>query len=210
MLDELLREIEAGSRLPTDPWFRVIDPGSPGTHLVWGFTGVNIVVTDLDPEWVGGLLPTRPDLSAPLLPAFLGALEGKLDRRVNNVDMLLIADPLDGDPGIPMTRIDDLDHPRVRRAQRYRSDIVVYQAAGGVVIVGRGVGGRWEVAVEVPEHRRDVGLGRALARAARHLIPEGRAVWAQIAPANAASVRAFLAAGYVPVGAEALLVERVR
>jgi RimJ/RimL family protein N-acetyltransferase len=30
-------------------------------------------------------------------------------------------------------------------------------------------------------------------------------VWAQIAPANAASVRAFLAAGFRPVGAEALL-----
>ncbi len=41
--------------------------------------------------------------------------------------------------------------------------------------------------------------------AARHLIPAGEAVWAQVAPANAASVRAFLAAGYQPVGAEAHL-----
>jgi hypothetical protein len=32
------------------------------------------------------------------------------------------------------------------------------------------------------------------------------AVWAQVTPGNAASVRAFLAAGYRPVGAEALLV----
>jgi hypothetical protein len=31
-------------------------------------------------------------------------------------------------------------------------------------------------------------------------------VWAQVSPGNAASVRAFLAAGYRPVGAEALLV----
>ncbi|NUR85978.1 MAG: GNAT family N-acetyltransferase, partial [Nonomuraea sp.] len=31
-------------------------------------------------------------------------------------------------------------------------------------------------------------------------------LWAQVAPGNAASVRAFLAAGYVPIGAEALLV----
>ncbi len=30
-------------------------------------------------------------------------------------------------------------------------------------------------------------------------------VWAQIAPGNAASVRAFLAAGFAPVGGEALL-----
>jgi hypothetical protein len=36
-------------------------------------------------------------------------------------------------------------------------------------------------------------------------MPVDAPLWAQIAPGNAASVRAFLAAGYVPVGAEALL-----
>jgi hypothetical protein len=49
------------------------------------------------------------------------------------------------------------------------------------------------------------GLGRALAAAARHLVPGGSPLWAQIAPANAASVRAFLAAGFKSVGAEAHL-----
>lgn len=42
--------------------------------------------------------------------------------------------------------------------------------------------------------------------AARHLIPHGAVLWAQVAPGNAASVRAILAAGFVPVGTEALLV----
>jgi hypothetical protein len=36
-------------------------------------------------------------------------------------------------------------------------------------------------------------------------VPGGSPLWAQIAPANAASVGAFLAAGYKPVGAEAHL-----
>lgn len=36
-------------------------------------------------------------------------------------------------------------------------------------------------------------------------VPGGAPLWAQVAPANAASMRAFLAAGFVPVGAEALL-----
>jgi hypothetical protein len=83
----------------------------------------------------------------------------------------------------------------------------VWTTKGGVLMIGRG-------------------LGRALARAARHLVPpcppsalppaprtfapdktlERRPIWAQVAPGNAASVRAFLAAGYRPVGAEALLV----
>jgi hypothetical protein len=47
-----------------------------------------------------------------------------------------------------------------------------------------------------------------LAAAARHLVPDGRPIWGQVAPGNAASLRAFLAAGYVPVGAEVLLTPR--
>jgi hypothetical protein len=46
-------------------------------------------------------------------------------------------------------------------------------------------------------------VGRAAA--ARHPIPAGAPLWAQISPGNVASVRAFLAAGYDHVGAEALL-----
>jgi L-amino acid N-acyltransferase YncA len=67
------------------------------------------------------------------------------------------------------------------------------------------VAGRWEAAVEVDPDRRGDGIGRTLAATARHLVPPGTPVWAQVAPANAASVRAFLAAGFRPVGAEALL-----
>jgi hypothetical protein len=33
---------------------------------------------------------------------------------------------------------------------------------------------------------------------------DGAPLWAQVAPANTASLRAFLAAGYRPVGAEVL------
>jgi len=96
-------------------------------------------------------------------------------------------------------------HPRVARALRYRTDVRAWQADGGVVLVGRGVAGRWEAAIEVDPGRRSRGLGRALATAARHLVPDGAPIWAQIAPGNAASVRAFLAAGFAPVGSEALL-----
>jgi L-amino acid N-acyltransferase YncA len=88
---------------------------------------------------------------------------------------------------------------------RYRDDVRAWRAEGGVVLTGRGVAGRWEAAIEVDPGHRCRGLGRALAAAARHLIPASAPVWAQIAPANAASVRAFLAAGFKPVGAEAHL-----
>ncbi|MDG4859369.1 GNAT family N-acetyltransferase, partial [Streptomyces sp. T-3] len=65
--------------------------------------------------------------------------------------------------------------------------------------------GRWEAAIEVEEAARHQGLGRALAVAARHLVPEGDLVWAQQSPGNARSVRAFQVAGYRPIGSEALL-----
>jgi len=91
------------------------------------------------------------------------------------------------------------------RAVRYRDDVLAWQAGGGVLLLGRGVAGRWEVAIEVDRDRRGQGMGRDLAAAARHLVPGGAPLWAQIAPGNAASVRAFLAAGFTPVGAEALL-----
>jgi hypothetical protein len=42
--------------------------------------------------------------------------------------------------------------------------------------------------------------------AADTLVPDGALLWAQVAPGNAASVRAILAARFAPVGAEALLV----
>jgi hypothetical protein len=47
-------------------------------------------------------------------------------------------------------------------------------------------------------------LGRKVARAAAALVPAGEPLWAQVAPGNAASLRAVGAAGFVPVGAEVL------
>ncbi|MEY7980347.1 GNAT family N-acetyltransferase, partial [Streptomyces pilosus] len=98
-----------------------------------------------------------------------------------------------GDPG----------HPRVASALARRDDVRVWAADGGVLVLGRGVAGRLEVAVEVAEDARHRGLGRRLALAARRLAGD-EPVWAQISPGNARSLRAFQAAGYRPVGAEAL------
>ena len=48
-----------------------------------------------------------------------------------------------------------------------------------------------------------------LAAAARGLVPAGEHLFAQVAPGNVASLRAFLAAGYRPIGAEVLFLRRV-
>jgi GNAT superfamily N-acetyltransferase len=171
---------------------------------VLAFPASIVVAADVPPSWVHSQLP-EIDFCAPLNPPFLTALSARLDRRVNCIDMMTIAPPAAGRPDLELTLVADKDHPRVRRAHRYRDDVRVWTAEGGVLILGRGLAGRWEVAVEVDESRRDAGLGRRLAAAARHLVPDGRPVWAQVSPGNAGSVRAFFAAGYRPVGAEALL-----
>jgi GNAT superfamily N-acetyltransferase len=95
-------------------------------------------------------------------------------------------------------------HPRVARALRYRTDVRAFGVDGGLLVVGRGLAGRWEVSLEVePAHRRRA-IGRRLVAAAPALVPPGEALWAQVSPANVASLRMFLAAGYRPVAAEVL------
>ncbi|HUJ05671.1 MAG TPA: GNAT family N-acetyltransferase [Streptosporangiaceae bacterium] len=177
---------------------------SPRDCGVIGFTAHAVIFTDADPDWVRGKLPPG-DLSGPLSPPFLQALCAATGRQAHSIDMLCVTGPLPGPPPVALVAEPDAGHPRIARALRYRDDVRAWRADGGVLLLGRGVAGRWETAVEVDPDCRGRGLGRALARAARHLVPGGEPLWAQVAPANAASVRAFLAAGFVPVGAEALL-----
>ncbi len=138
---------------------------------------------------------------------FHTAFQDRTGRTTETIDLLSTATVRPGapDPRLELRELDGPDHPRVTRARAHRDDVRVWTSAGGgVLVIGRGVAGRWETAVEVDEDARHRGLGRALANAARHLVPDGDVVWAQQAPGNARGVRAFQAAGYRPVGSEAL------
>jgi hypothetical protein len=203
-LAALLDDAAAGRFPPADGGVTILAPPSARDAGVIGFTAHAVIFIDADPDWVAAQLPAG-DLSGPLAPAFLQALCARTNRQAHSIDMLCTAAPLPGPPAIVLTPEPGLAHPRVARALRYRDDVRAWRAEGGVVLVGRGVAGRWEAAIEVDPGRRCRGLGRALATAARHLVPGGTPLWAQVAPANAASVRAFLAAGFKPVGAEAHL-----
>ena len=207
LLGSLLGDVAAGRFPEPDGSVTILPQPSPRYAGVLAFTAHSVVFADADPAWIRGQLPPG-DLAAPMLPAFLQALADRTGRRVSSHDLLCVAAQLAGPSPFglsPLAVTADAGHPRVTRAMRYRTDVRVRQAASGVVVVGRGVAGRWEAAVEVDPNCQGRGLGRELATAARHLVPDGAPVWAQIAPGNAASVRAFLAAGFAPVGAEALL-----
>ncbi len=131
-------------------------------------------------------------------PGFLVALMAHTGLRMNTIDLLTVADALPGPPPVELREIDDPDHPRGARALKFRDEVRVWAADGGVLILGRGVAGRWEAAIEVDEEVRHRGLGRALATAARHLTP-GEVVWSQQSPRQRPQ-RADLPGGGVPAG----------
>jgi L-amino acid N-acyltransferase YncA len=145
-------------------------------------------------------------LAATMNPRFLAAFLERTGRTCETVDAVLVGSPLPGEPPLALKEIEDAGHPRVVYARRRRDDVRAWTAEGGVLVLGRGIAGRLEVSVEVDEDVRHRGLGRSLVTAARHLVTDP--LWAQIAPGNARSMRAFQAAGFRPVGAEALLSTR--
>ena len=179
---------------------------------VLAFAAHHVVAADVDPAWVHERLAPG-DLSAPVGPEFLGALAVELGRSADNLDVVLAAPALPGPPPVDLTEsdLDEVaDHPRVARASRYRTDVMVHTTGDGtgLLITGRGLAGRWEVAFEVAEVARGRGLGRALVRAARHVVPESATLFVAVAPGNVPSLRAVLAdGGWVPIGAEVLFPE---
>jgi GNAT superfamily N-acetyltransferase len=204
LMGALLTDVAGGRFPPADGGVTVLRQPSERDAGVLGFTAHAVIFTDADPEWVRQQLPPG-DLAAPLSAAFLAVLAAATGRRPGTIDLLCATESLPGPPPLELVPQPESTHSRVLRALNYRDEVRVWRADGGIVLIGRGVAGRLETAVEVDEDRRGHGLGRRLATAARHLIPPHTTLWAQVAPANAVSVRAFLAAGFVPVGAEVLL-----
>lgn len=208
-LASILAEAAEGRFPPADGAVTVV--GRPGAREegVVAFTAHSVVFTSEDPEWVRAeLAATNSDrLAATMNPGFLAALMARTGRRMDTIDLVTVADALPGSPEIGLREIEDREHPRVAAALKRRDKVRVWAADGGVLVLGRGLAGRWEVSVEVDEEARGGGLGPRLAAAARHLVP-GPVVWSQQSPGNARSVRAFQRAGYRPVASEAVLTAR--
>ncbi|MFB7648470.1 GNAT family N-acetyltransferase [Streptomyces sp. NPDC056084] len=205
-LGDILAAAADGRFPPVDGGTTLVPQPGPRDAGVLAFTAHSVIFLDEDPDWLRATLAaTDADpLGAAMNPAFLAALMARTGRSMNCVDLLTCAPALPGEPPLALREIEDPAHPRVARALKFRDDVRVWAADGGVLVLGRGVAGRWEAAIELDESARGQGLGAQLAIAARHLVPDG-VIWAQQSPGNARSVRTFQAAGFRPVGAEALL-----
>lgn len=208
-LVKLLREAGRDRFPPADLEVEVL-PSPPGpSDAVVAFSGHNVVAATVDPGDLRAHLPDH-DPAGPLSAPFLTWLGIQLGAAPGSLDVVFVADgtarPDTDRPLAEVSAPDDAFADRVARARRYRTDVRLFADAErrGVAILGRGLAGRLEVSVEVHPRHRGRGLGSSLARAALGLVPEGESLYAQVAPGNVASLRAFLRAGFRPIGAEVL------
>lgn len=174
-------------------------PADLNLEAVVEFTGHALVVTDLSKEEV--LAQGFDAFGGIVSPDSLRWLAGP-GGEIGCLDSVLVRSGTGG--GELTVRTDLDDHPRVVAARRRRSEVVVYGDERGLITVGRGLAGRWEVSVELLAATAGEGTGRALIAGALGHVPDAEPVFASVAPGNAASLRAFLACGFTPIGAEVI------
>lgn len=200
---ELLRAAAGGSFPPVTGAVEVVPRCPPGkVEWVVSFTGHVVVATERLAEEVQARGPDG--YGSALAPSFLLWLAGD-DGRVGCQDAVLVASGRGGADG-SLRRRRDLDgHARVEHARTLRSDVEVHGDDTGFVTLGIGLGGLTEMSVEITSDRGS-GRGRSLIQRALALADPAEVVVAQVTPGNARSLRAFLAAGFLPVGSAVAVV----
>lgn len=191
----------AGRFPAADGVVEVVPPDRAGSHAVVEFTGHSFVLTDRDPD--DRLLLGVDAFGGATQPRVLIELAGR-NGTIGSLDLVLArrAGPPVCDPLPP---IGDTSHPRVVRAHHHRRDVTVLGDDSGIVTLGSGLVGRREISIELTGAAHGDRAGRRLVIAALAALDPDEFVFAQVAPGNAASVRMFLAAGFVPIGSEVLI-----
>jgi hypothetical protein len=196
----------AGGRFPdADGGWRRVPPWRPGLEAILSFTG-------------HAAFAVRPDIPDRLLvalgadglggahdPRLITALAGP-DGWIDSLDILMVARGT-GRAGVAprvIERPDLATHPRAMFAAGIRDHPrpLGYPdpQRSALAVISRGIAGLTEMSFELePTHRR-AGGGADLVRDALSAIPSGQLAVAAVAPGNAASVRALLSAGFVPLG----------
>lgn len=199
LLDVLIRAAR-GDSAPVDGSVSLLPELPDGNRAIVAMTGHAFIAADLSAEHLDGI--GLDGFGGALAPA---AVLWIADRGVIGVhDVILVASGTGTELRTPATSMWD-DHDRVRHARHLRSDVVVYGDERGFVTVGSGLAGRPEMSIEIADSTTSVGLGRHLIQDARGAVPVDEHLFAAVAPGNARSLRAFLAAGFHPIGSEIII-----
>jgi GNAT superfamily N-acetyltransferase len=201
---DLLHRAARGAFPDEDGRTQVVGAVEGAPAAVLSFTAHHVVAADVPAAEVDGRIDPA-DLKGPLAPGVLAWLAERTGLAAGSLDIVLAWLPeraIASD--LPVREVAPGDHPRVARALRWRRGVRVFEGAGGTVLVGRGVAGRLELSVEVSREARDRGLARRLVPAALAVVAPDEPVFAQVAAANAASLRALQPAGFAAIGAEVL------
>ncbi len=196
LLTQILSEAINGRFPPADAVAEVVAPSDDGAEAVLALTAHAFVATALTPEVVRA---QRIDgLGRAVEPGFLLWLAGP-GGYVGSHDVVLGRLATGGQATLAATER-FATHNRVRLATSRRQDVMVLDDPHGIVTLGRNPFGWLEMGVEVFPKKRLRGHGRRLIEEALKVPPNGEPLLAHVAPGNAASLRAFLAAGFRPLG----------
>ena len=219
----LITDAAAGRFPPADGGWQRVPPWRPGLEGIVAFTGhaVLALAADVTDERLAGFGVNG--LGGAHDPRMIAALAGP-DGWIASLDVLLAgrgtgqpgAGPAGAGPasaGPQLVDRPDLEaHPRVQFAAQIRDQprILGYPdlRRSALAVVSRGLGGLTELSFELEPQRRGTGRGATLISDALSTIPAGQLVIAAIAPGNAASLRAALTAGFVPLGSTQLFRRR--
>lgn len=204
-LARLIADAAAGRFPEPDGGWRRVPPWRPGVEAVVSFTAhaVFAMAPDITDDRLASL--GADGFGGAHDPRLISALAGP-DGWIDVLDMLM-AGRGTGRAGVPPRLVDRPDlasHPRARFAATIRDSPRVLGYPGpdrsALAIISRGIAGLTELSFEVEPERRGQGGGAGLAADALSAIPAGQLAVAAVAPGNAASVRALLSAGFVPLG----------
>lgn len=194
-------EAAEGRFPPAEGQVTVLPPLRGGLECSVAFTGHAVIATRL-PE--AEVLAGGPDgYGQSLRPDFLRHLAGP-QGWIDVVNITLVARGT-GTPRLPAREVND-DHPRIQYALDLRDDVRVYGDARGFITLAQGLAGRLELSISLTDPTSSgQGAGRSLLHDALTVVPVQAPVFAAVTPGNARSLRAFLAAGFRPIGSEAIL-----
>jgi hypothetical protein len=206
-LAALIADAAAGRFPAADGGWRRVPPWRPGLEGIVAFTGhaVLALAPDITDKRLAALGVTGfGGAHDPRVIAALAGLVGWID----SLDVLLIGRGTGAGQVGARSRLAERPDLAVRHralfAARIRDlpRVLGYpdRQRSAVVVFSKGLAGLTEVGFELEPEHRGVGGGAALIRDALSTIPPGQLVLAAVAPGNAASLRAALAAGFSPLG----------